>query len=128
MKFPGFLAVAGLVGLLLAGCIGTQDGHSAAGVPFSKDRIVSRYEKPTPQLAAATRVVLNRNGKLLVDNSVNNTFQARVNERNVWVKISDVDGKVTEVVVQARGAVAGDVDLAAELSKQIGMELMAQSR
>jgi hypothetical protein len=109
----------------MSGCVGTQDGHSTGGDPFSKDTITSRYEKPVQPLAAATRVVLNRNGKMLVDNVVNNTFQARVNERNVWVKVSDVDGKVSQVSVQVRGSMGGDVDLAAELSKQIALQLMA---
>jgi hypothetical protein len=72
-------------------------------------------------------VVLQRNGKLLVDNVANNTFQAKVNQRNVWVKVADLDGsgKITVVSVQARGPVGGDVDLAAELSKQIALQLMA---
>jgi hypothetical protein len=108
-----------------SGCVGTQDGHSTGGDPFSKDSIVSRYEKPVQPLANATRVVLNRNGKMLVDNSVNNTFEARINQRNVWVRVADVDGKVCQVTVQARGSMGGDVDLAAELSKQIALQLMA---
>lgn len=109
----------------LSGCVGTEDGHSTAGVPFTKDTITSRYEKPVQSLAAATRIVLGRNGKMLVDNAVNNTFEAKVNQRSVWVRVSDVDGKLTEVNVQVRGPMGGDVDLAAELSKQIALQLMA---
>jgi hypothetical protein len=97
-------------------------------VPFTKDTITSRYEKPAPQLVAVARVVLNRNGKLLHDDSVNSSLEARINQHDVWVKVTDLDGKVTEVAVQARGSATGDVDLAAEISKQIGMELVAQSR
>ena len=108
-----------------SGCVGTEDGHSTAGDPFSKDSITSRYEKPVQPLAEATRVVLNRNGKMIVDNSVNTTFEARINQRNVWVRVADVDGKVSQVTVQARGSMGGDVDLAAELSKQIALQLMA---
>jgi hypothetical protein len=109
---------------LASGCVGTETGHTTAGFP-SKDTITSRYEKPVPLLAAATRVVLTRNGKLLVDNVVDNTFQAKVNQRNVWVRVSDLDGKITVVSVQVRGDVGGDIDLAAELSKQIALQLMA---
>lgn len=111
--------------LCLSGCVGTEDGHSTGGIPFTKDSIVSRYEKPVQPLANATRVVLSRNGKMIVDNAVNNTFEARINQRNVWVRVSDVDGKVTQVTVQARGSMGGDVDLAAEISKQIALQLMA---
>jgi hypothetical protein len=109
---------------LASGCVGTETGHTTAGFP-SKDTITSRYEKPVALLANATRVVLNRNGKLLVDNVVDNTFEARVNQRKVWVKVADLDGKITVVSVQARGDMGGDIDLAAELSKQIALQLMA---
>ncbi|HUD49173.1 MAG TPA: DUF3568 family protein [Candidatus Baltobacteraceae bacterium] len=126
MKIKFLLSlVCSVVLACFAGCVGTEDGHSTGGDPFSKDTITSRYEKPVQPLSDATRQVLTRNGKLLVDNSVNNTFKARINQRNVWVKVSDVDGKVSEVSVQARGSMGGDVDLAAEISKQIALQLMA---
>jgi hypothetical protein len=67
--------------------------------------------------------VLKRNGKLLVDNVVENTFQAQVNQRNVWVKVAAVDPKVTAVYVQVRGNFGGDIYLASELSKQIALQL-----
>jgi hypothetical protein len=124
IKFWSFIALSACL-VLLPGCIGTQDGHSVAGVPFTKDRIVSRYARPVSELAAATRTVLNRNGKILVDNSVNNSFEAKINQHSVWVKVTDIDGRITEVVVQSRGSMAGDVETAAEISKQIGMMLVA---
>jgi hypothetical protein len=119
------LALSAAVLALASGCVHTETGHETGGVPWTKDTITSRYEKPVAPLANATRVVLNRNGKLLVDNVVDNTFQAKVNQRNVWVKIADLDGKITVVSVQARGPMGGDVDLAAEISKQIALQLMA---
>ncbi|HEX4120717.1 MAG TPA: DUF3568 family protein [Verrucomicrobiae bacterium] len=112
----------------VCGCVGTEDGHSTAGIPFTKDTITSRYQRPVGAIATATRTVLQHNGKMLVDNSVNNTFEAKVNQRTVWVKVSDVDGKLSEVDVQVRGPAAGDVDLAAELSKQIALQLEAQNQ
>jgi hypothetical protein len=112
--------------VLFSGCVGTETGNTVGGFP-TKDKIVSRYEKPLPLLVAATRFVLQHNGKLLVDNVVDNTFEAKVNQRDVWVKVADLDGtgKITVVSVQARGSYGGDVDLAAELSKQIALQLMA---
>ncbi len=120
--FP--LAIAS-VALLTSGCVNTETGKPVAGEPFTKDTIVSRYEKPVTPLVNATREVLKRNGKLLIDNIANNTFQAKVNQHHVWVRIADLDGKITVVTVQARGPMDGDVDLAAELSKQIALQLMA---
>jgi hypothetical protein len=123
IKFLSFLALSTCL-VLLPGCIGTQDGRSVFGMPLTKDRFTSRYTRPVAQVAAAARTVLNRNGKLLVDNSINNSFEAKVNEHTVWVKVSDIDGRISEVVVQARGKMAGDADLASEISKQIGMMLV----
>jgi len=119
------LALSAAVLALSSGCVGTETGHTTAGMPLTKDTITSRYEKPVAPLAAAARAVLARNGKLLVDNVVDNTFHAKVNQRNVWVRVSDLDGKISVVSVQARGPMGGDVDLAAEISKQIALQLMA---
>jgi hypothetical protein len=108
--------------VLAAGCVGTETGHEAAGFP-TKDTITDRYEKPVPMLVNAVREVLKRNGQILVDNVANNTFRAKVNQHNVWVKVIAVDPKITAVYVQARGPVGGDIDLAAEISKQIALQL-----
>jgi hypothetical protein len=110
---------------LLTGCIGTEDGSSVAGMPFTKDRFISRYERPVPELVNVTRAVLNRNGRILLDNSVNNSFEAKVNQHSVWVKVTAIDPRVTEVAVQARGGMVGDADTAEEISKQIGMGLVS---
>jgi len=125
MKILFSLALTGMLALL-AGCYSTADGHMKMGMPFAKDKITSRYERTIAQLSSATREVLTRNGKLLSENVVSNSFQAKVNERNVWVKLEQVDPKITEVVVQARSKAGGtDIDLASEVSKQIALQLSA---
>ena len=124
MKMNTFLAAAcGALVALGSGCVSTNDGHSTGGMPFVRDTRTALYPRTADQVAAATLVVLNRDGKLLVDNVVNNTFQAKVNERNVWVRVTKVDEKTTQLVVQARGAMGGDIDLASELDKQIALQL-----
>ncbi len=90
-----------------------------------RTRVTSRYQRPVEQLVAATRAVLKHNGRLLVDNSVDNSFRAKVNERDVWVKITKVDDKVSQVVVLVRNGLGGDIHLAAELDKQIALNLQA---
>ena len=112
--------------VLASGCVGTETGHETGGVPFTKDTITDRYEKPVSMLVHAAREVLKRNGQLLVDNVADNTFRAKVNQRNVWVKVVALDPKVTEVYVQARGPFGGDIDLAHELSKQIALQLTVE--
>jgi hypothetical protein len=111
--------------ILSSGCVGTETGKPVFGVP-TKDTITNHYEKPVPLLVEATRVVLKRNGQLLVDNVVNNTFQAKVNQHNVWVKVVDLDGKITSVSVQARGPLGADIDLASQISTQIALQLTAE--
>ncbi len=111
--------------LFFTGCVRTVDGHMKAGVPMSKDKIVSRYERTVPQIISAARVVLAHNGQIQVDDTASNTLQARVNDRFVWVSATQVPEtpQITEVVVQVRAKVAGDVDLASEISKQIAIQL-----
>ena len=58
-----------------------------------------------------------------MDNAVDNSFHAKVNERDVWVKITKVDDKVTELVIMVRHGLGADIDLAAELDKQIALQL-----
>lgn len=122
----GLSAVA--LALLSAGCVSTVDGHMTGGVPFTKDRIESRYERPLAQLVTAAKEVLKRNGQLIGDNTVNQSLEAKVNTRTVWVKFSELPGPppVTQVVVQARTSMGGpDVDLASEIDKQIALQLAA---
>ena len=124
MKIIFLISAAVLCSAVWSGCVATPDGHSAPGLPNS-DTIVRRYQRPVPQIAAATVTVLNHDGKLLVDNVVNNTFKARINESTVWVKVSDVDGKVSEVKVEARGGFGGDIQLAAQVAEEIALQLQA---
>ena len=117
--FPLALSAALVMG---SGCVGTETGHQTAGFP-TKDTISDRYERPVPVLANAAREVLKRNGTIVVDNVVDNTFEAKVNQRKVFVKVVAVDPKVTAVYVQVRGPFGGDIYLASELSKQIALQL-----
>ena len=108
--------------VLLTGCVSTVDGRTKAGLPL-KDKIYSRYERTEDQLLAAAREVLARNGQIQSNDAVGHALHAKVNKRDVWVKTSKMDDKVSEVVVQARKGAAGDIELASELSKQIGIQL-----
>lgn len=126
MKIKIFLSAALSAALILsAGCVPTETGHETAGFPV-KDTITDRYEKPVPVLVRAAREVLKRNGQLLVDNVANNTFRAKVNQRNVWVKVVAVDPRISAVYVQVRGPVGADIDLAHEISKQIALQLTVE--
>jgi hypothetical protein len=52
------------------------------------------------------------------------TIEAKVNGRNVWVRVEPVDTKVTSVTVQVRTKGGGsDLELTQELQKQIAVRL-----
>ena len=108
----------------LTGCQSTPDGRSRAGVPFVKDTIESRYQRPPVQIFASARQVLELNGTLVSENTINSTLEAKIDNRHVIVKVDEVEPGVSRVQVEARKkGGAADIDLAAEIDKQIALKL-----
>ena len=134
MKLKFFAALMA-VAALAVGCVDTVTGEKTMGVPFIKDKIESRYDRPADEVFAAAKQVVKEDGVLLNEgtlynqtNAVNNivrTVQGKVNQRSVWVAVAQVDTKITDVTVQTRtqGGTA-DIDLAAEIDKQIALKLV----
>ncbi len=123
----GFLGAA-VLAVAGTGCITTVDGHKSAGVPFRKDSIVSRYQIPVAQVFDAAKEVLAGEkgglGVLQAENRINNSLVAKVNTRMVYVKVTEVEPNITEIVVQVRtDAGWSDIDWAAEIDKQIALRL-----
>jgi hypothetical protein len=134
MKTKFFAAFAG-VAILTAGCVSTVTGDKTAGVPFIKDKIESRYERPMDQVFEAAKQVVAEDGSLVHEgtlygqtNAVGNvvrTVQGKVNQRAVYVRVEQVDPKITGVTVQTRTqAGISDIDLAAQIDKQIALKLV----
>ncbi len=122
-KFLAFLAAASLA-VLIAGCVNTVDGRTRGGVPFAKDRIESRYERPLEQIFTAARETLKFNGTLTGENVVTHVLDAKIDTRTVWGKVEEVEPKITRVITQARTkGGAADIALAAEIDKQIALRL-----
>jgi hypothetical protein len=109
---------------LLAGCYSTPEGSKRAGMPFGKDTFESRYQRSVPQIYAAARAVLELNGTLISENTIAHSYEAKVDNRTVVVKVDEVEPGVSRVLTMARkkGGVA-DADLAAEIDKQIALKL-----
>ncbi len=122
-KFFAFATIA-LVALTATGCYSTKEGRKKVGVPFSKDTIESRYERPAAQLFAAAKETLAFNGTLTGENTIALTLTSKVDERTVWVKVEEIEPAISRIQVQARKKSGrGDVDLASELDKQIALRL-----
>src|SRR5687768_9031885 len=124
-----FLAIAMFVALF-TGCYSTPDNRTKlTPVPMGKDKIESRYERPVEQIFAAAKEVLRFNGTLFGENTISHTLEARVDTRTVYVSVDEVEPKISRVVVQARTkARLPDIDLAAEIDKQIALKLAAGTK
>jgi hypothetical protein len=117
-----------LSGLLMAatftGCYSTADGRMRAGIPLIKDQFESRYERPVPEVFAAAREVLQHNGTLTSENTINNSLQAKVDGKTVIIRVDEVEPKISRIIVQARSkSSSADLDLASEIDKQIALRL-----
>ena len=124
------LAILSGAVLIGAGCISTVNDRKVAGVPFIKDQVEGRYERPVEPIFKAAKDVVSRLGTLVNESTLFNqtnsvkTVQGKVNQRNVWIRIEAIDPKVTSVIVQTRTSAGGsDVELAHEIEKEIALEL-----
>jgi hypothetical protein len=110
--------------VLFVGCVKTLDGRMRAGVPFTRDKIVSTYERPLDQIFSAAKEVLQVNGVLTGENTISKVLEAKIDTRTVWVMVEEAEPKVTRVTVEARRKGGGaDIDLASEMDKQIALRL-----
>lgn len=127
-RFLGLLVLVCLVAAF-AGCYSTQENNLKLGVPFQKDTIVSRYERPYAQVHSASKEVLRRMGTLTNDDVEQKLIRGRVDGRPVWIKLDDSEPQITKVQIQARGTGGGaDIDLASEIDKQIYGVLISKAR
>ena len=116
--------LAVLVAGVAVGCQSTPEGRMRAGIPFVKDTIEGRYQRSTAQIFEAARQVLQLNGTLTSENTISSTLEARVDNRRVIVTVDEVEPGVSRLRVEARTKAGGaDVDLAAEIEKQIALRL-----
>jgi len=120
------------IGAVLAGigCVSTVNERTSPGMPFIKDRVEGRYERTVPQVFEAAKEVVKENGVLVNESTLYNrtnavkTVEGKVNQRSVWVRVEEIDPKITAVIVQTRTPGGGaDIDLAHELEKQIALKL-----
>ena len=127
-----FLSLLGCVALiaLAAGCVRTVAGGHRAAVPFVKDKIEGRYERPVDEVFNAAKDVIRANGTLTKESILSSetnmvkAIEGKVNQRSVWVRVEQVDPKVSSVQVQARTKLGGtDIDLTHQLEKEIALKL-----
>ena len=129
MKTGIFSAVAG-VAIVATGCVSTVSGTKTGGVPFVRDRVEARYERPAGQVFEAAKEVVKFDGTLVSETTLHGTnnvlaLEGRVNQRSVWISVEQVDPKVSLVLVQARTKGGGtDQSLCHQLDKEIALKLV----
>lgn len=133
--FAGLLA-AGLFGTLFAvtGCVSTVAGTKSPALSWGQDTVSGRYQRSVDQVYQASKQVVQDNGVLLkeyIPHETTNTVRAlygKVNQQNVWVRVTQVDPRITQVDVEARTKWGRkDINLVHELEKEIALKLQAES-
>jgi hypothetical protein len=123
--------LGGLV--LVAGCVGTVNDRHAFALSPGQDTFESRYKRPVEQVYDAAVDVVKSNGTISRESIINpgtnqvRAIEAKVNGRDVWVRVEAVDPEVTSVKVQVRTSGGGtDLDLTQQLQNQIGVKLASR--
>jgi hypothetical protein len=132
MKKTIFAVLAGAA-IVATGCVHTVSGTTSFAVSYGKDSVAGRYERSLDQVYQASVAVMQTDGVLLTEfiphdntNAVR-SLEGRVNDSKVWVRVEQVDPKISQVDVQARtkwGRV--DLDLVHEIEKEIALKLAAE--
>ena len=132
MKMKIFAAFAGITaGLAITGCVSTVTDTHTAGFHMA-DSVDGRYQRPLDEVYAAAIQVVNNNGVLVTEyipHDTTNTvraLEAKVDKEQVYIRVEAVDPQITQVTVQARTSVGGDVDEAHQLEKEIALQLARQ--
>src|SRR5262250_1130955 len=86
-----FVLLLGAV--LVGGCVGTVTGRKTGGVPFVKDTVEGRYERPLDQVFEAAKEVIKFNGTLVNESILHNetntvkTAEGKVSQSTVWIRV-----------------------------------------
>lgn len=117
----------------MSGCVNTVNDRHAFALSPRNDKFENKYERSVDQVYAAALEVVKFNGTISRESVLNpgansvKTIEAKVNGRNVWVRVESVDPKVTSVKVQVRTSGGGtDLVLTQQLQNEIGIKLASR--
>ena len=128
MKTKIFLAFLG-VAIITSGCVGTVSGTKTPALVYNRDAVQGRYQRSVDLVYQAAVQVVQTDGVLVKEfiphdtTNVVRSLQAKVNQRNVWIRVAAESPQISQVTVQARSGTSGDVDLAHQLEKEIALKL-----
>ena len=130
MKMKILAVLAGAVAVVITGCVNTVSDTSTFAIDYSRDSISGRYNRTFDEVYQASVKVVKTDGALVTEyvphdytNSVK-SLEGRINDRKVWVRVEQVDPKISQVEVEARTKWGGtDPDLVHQVEKEIALEL-----
>ena len=126
------LAGAAVIAAVATGCVQTVSDTSTFAVDYGRDSVAGRYNRPFDEVYQAAVKVVRTDGALVTEyvpheytNNVR-SVEGRVNNRKVWIRVAQVDPRVSQVDVEARTKWGGaDIELVHQLEKEIALELAA---
>ena len=129
MKKKFFAVLAGAA-VVATGCVNTVSDTSTFALSFNRDSVAGRYNRSCDEVYQAAYKVIQTDGALVREyishestNSVR-SVEGRVNNHKVWIRVQEIDPKVSQVDAEARTSGGmPDIDLAHQLEKEIALEL-----
>ncbi len=129
MKKKIFAACAGAA-IIATGCVQTVSDTHTFAVSYGRDSVAGRYNRPLTEVYQASVKVISDNGVLVTEHIPHDytnevrSLEGRVNDRKVFIRVEQIDPKVSQVDVEARTKMGRvDIDLVHELEKDIALEL-----
>jgi hypothetical protein len=115
----------------VAGCVQTVTDKQTVGIPLIRDSMEGQYDRSVEQVFQAAKKVLDKAGTVTIFSTLPNqtnlvrTLEAKVNQRNVYVRIEAVSPNITALAVQTRTpGGATDLTLAQALKEEIALALV----
>jgi hypothetical protein len=129
MKRTIFAVLAGAV-IIATGCVSTVTDSKTFAVSYGKDSVAGRYRLPVNTVYQAAVGVIQADGVLLTEyvphdytNEVRSLL-GRVNDCKVWIRVQQVEPKISQVDVQARSHYGRvDLELVHQIEKEIALQL-----
>jgi hypothetical protein len=132
MKMKVFAAFSAIgMALMTAGCVSTVSGTYTSGLHLP-DKVESRYQRSVDEVYGAAIAVINNNGVVITEyipHDTTNTvraLEAKVDKEQIYIRVEAIDPQITQITIQARTTVAGDLSEARELDKEILLQLAHQ--
>lgn len=131
MKKKIFAVLAGAV-VVATGCVHTVSDTSTFAVDYGQDSVAGRYNRPFDEVYQASVKVIRTDGAVITEyvpheytNNVR-SVEGRINDRKVWVRVAEIDTRISQVDVEARTKWGGtDIELVHQVEKEIALELAA---